>query len=428
MKEEEKKDGLLSPYRVLDLTDEKGLMCGKILADMGADVVKIEQPGGDSARRIGPFYHDEPDPEKSLFWFAYNMNKKSITLNIETADGREIFKKLVKTADFVIESYKPGYMNDLGLGYRDLEKINRGIIMVSISPFGQTGPFVDADYKVNDMIVWALSGFMHPNGDPDCAPNQITFPQAYLNGAAEAAPAAMTALYARGISGEGQHVDVSIQQALQTCNQMMTQLWDMYNVNSPKGLLKGGGAPRADGSVINNRAFYQCKDGWLFLLLGGGALKSLSLSGNALMKLIDEEGMAGDVADFDWATFDAATITQEELGHIQNDIIAPYLKTKTKLEFYEKAIERKILGCPFQDPKDIAKSPQLKAREFFVEVKYPQLDDTVTHCGPFIKLSETPLSRWEKAPVIGEHNQEFYLDELGFNAEQLHQFKQANII
>jgi crotonobetainyl-CoA:carnitine CoA-transferase CaiB-like acyl-CoA transferase len=130
---------LLSPYRALDLTDEKGFFCGRILGDFGVDVIKIEPPGGDPSRRIGPFYHDIPDPEKSLHWFAYNANKRGITLNIETADGRELFRRLVKTADFVIESFPPGYMDKIGLGYASLSQINPGIIMTSITPFGQTG-------------------------------------------------------------------------------------------------------------------------------------------------------------------------------------------------------------------------------------------------------------------------------------------------
>lgn len=115
---------MLSPYRVLDLTDEKGLLCGKLLGDLGADVIKIETPGGDSARSIGPFYHDEPDPEKSLFWFAFNTSKRGITLDIGTPGGQKIFKRLVEGADFVIESFPPGYMDRLGLGYPDLEKVN----------------------------------------------------------------------------------------------------------------------------------------------------------------------------------------------------------------------------------------------------------------------------------------------------------------
>jgi len=141
---------MLSPYRVLDLTDEKGLLCGKLLGDLGADVIKVERPGGDPARNIGPFYHDETDPEKSLFWFAFNTSKRGIALDIETADGQEVFKRLVQSADSVIESFPPGYMDRLGLGYPALEKVNPGVIMVSITPFGQTGPY--KDYKTCDIV------------------------------------------------------------------------------------------------------------------------------------------------------------------------------------------------------------------------------------------------------------------------------------
>ena len=120
------KKSLLSLYRALDLTDEKGALCGRILGDFGVDVIKIEPPGGDPSRRIGPFYHDIPDLEKSLYWFAYNANKRGITLNIDTSDGRELFKRLVKTADFVIESFPPGHMDRIGLGYSALNEIKIG--------------------------------------------------------------------------------------------------------------------------------------------------------------------------------------------------------------------------------------------------------------------------------------------------------------
>ena len=135
----EKVEGLLSPYRVLDLSDEKGQFCGKLMGDMGADVIKIERPGGDAARNIGPYYKDEIDPEKSLYWFSMNTSKRGITLDIEKPEGADIFKKLAEKADFIIESFQPGYMDSLGLGYSDLEKLNPGIILVSVTPFGPTG-------------------------------------------------------------------------------------------------------------------------------------------------------------------------------------------------------------------------------------------------------------------------------------------------
>ncbi len=134
-------DFLLSPYRVLDLTGQEGLLCGKILADLGADVIQVEPPGGSDARRLGPFFKDDAHPEKSLFWWAYAANKRGITLNLDSNDGRELLRRLVKEAHFLIESFPPGHMAQLGLGYADLEKINPGLVMVSITPFGQSGPY-----------------------------------------------------------------------------------------------------------------------------------------------------------------------------------------------------------------------------------------------------------------------------------------------
>ena len=119
MTEERTGQRLLTPYRVLDLTDEKGFLCGKILADMGADVIKIERPGGDPGRRLGPYYHDQPEAEKSLYWAAYNTNKRGITLDIETTTGRTLFKRLAEGADIVIEYLEPGYLDGLGLGYTE---------------------------------------------------------------------------------------------------------------------------------------------------------------------------------------------------------------------------------------------------------------------------------------------------------------------
>lgn len=155
----ENQDSLLYPYRILELAGEKCFLCGKILGDMGADVIKIEPPGGDPARSIGPFYQDRPDPERSLYWFAYNANKRGITLNLESEEGKELFKELVKTSDAVIEGFPPGDLEGLGLGYEDLCRLKPNIILTSISPFGQDGPY--RDYKGSDMVCWAMGGMMY---------------------------------------------------------------------------------------------------------------------------------------------------------------------------------------------------------------------------------------------------------------------------
>src|SRR5208282_2235562 len=159
---------VLSPYRVLDLTTERGLLCGQMLGDMGADIIKVEPPGGCSARSIGPFYKDAPHPDRSLYWWAYNRNKRAITLDIERDGGRDLLRRLVEHADFLIESHNPGYLSQRKLGFADLTRINPALIYVSITPFGQDGP--KASYADSDLIIMAAGGPLILAGDADRPP------------------------------------------------------------------------------------------------------------------------------------------------------------------------------------------------------------------------------------------------------------------
>ena len=156
---------MLEGYRALDLTDEKGFLCGKILAELGVDVIKVERPGGDPSRNMGPFWHDQVNPEKSLYWFAYNSSKRGITLDIESEDGKRIFRDLIKSADIVIESFNPGYLENLGFGYSDLCGIKRGIILTSITSFGQKGPY--SRFKALDLVIMGMAGELFLTGDSD---------------------------------------------------------------------------------------------------------------------------------------------------------------------------------------------------------------------------------------------------------------------
>jgi len=212
MPNSENHDAALADYRVLDLTTDTCAYCGKILADLGADVIRIEPPGGDPSRNTGPFYKEAPDPEKNLNWWAYNTSKRGVTLNLETAEGKDLLRRLANTADALIESFPPGYMDSLGLGYAALSEANPGIIVTSISAFGQTGPY--RDWKGPDIVGWALGGQAFTTGDEDRAPCRISFPQAYLHAANHAASATLAALYHREITGEGQYIDVSMQEAV----------------------------------------------------------------------------------------------------------------------------------------------------------------------------------------------------------------------
>jgi crotonobetainyl-CoA:carnitine CoA-transferase CaiB-like acyl-CoA transferase len=200
---------MLSAYRVLDLTDERGLACGQILADLGADVIQVEPPDGSTARRVGPFYKGEPDPERSLHWWAFSRGKRSVALDLDDPDGQRALRRLVEGADFLIESEEPGAMAARGLGYDDLAALNPRIVYVSVTPFGADGP--KAHYAATDLIVQASAGAMTLTGDPDRPPLRTGGVSAWSYAGVEAAGAALIAHYACLRSGRGQHVDVSAQ-------------------------------------------------------------------------------------------------------------------------------------------------------------------------------------------------------------------------
>ncbi len=423
MRENDRSQGIesmLSFLRVLDLTDEKGFLCGKILADLGADVIKIEPPGGDHARHIGPFYDDLPDPEKSLFWFAFNTNKRSITLNIETSDGREIFRKLVKTTDVVIESFPPGYMDKLCLGYSTLSEIDKKIILTSISPFGKTGPY--KDFKATDIIALAMSGFLYLCGVPDRAPVAIVFPQAYLNAGAEAAGGTMIALYYREKAGEGQHVDVSLQHSLVMAGFNSIPFWE-----TERFILQRAGHFRTGFlQPAKVRQTWPCKDGWVSFTLFGGSVGAQT--NRRLIEWMNDEGMASDfLRGLDWDNLDMAKITQGMVNLIEEHILR-FFESHTKLDLYDGALKRRIMLYPVSTLSDIIESPQLKARDFWVDVEHPELSGKITYPGAFAKASETPLQIRRRPPLIGEHNQEIYEKELGLSKGELIILNQGGII
>lgn len=435
MKKEEKTEGMLSPYRVLDLTNEKGLLLGKLLGDLGADVVKVERPGGDPARNIGPFYHDEPNPEKSLFWWVFNTSKRGITLNIETANGQEIFRKLVKSADFLLESFTPGYLDKLGLGYSELEKSNPGLIMVSITSFGQTGPY--KDYKDSALVAGAMGGVLDQFDDIDRPPTWIGHhSQPYLLGSMEAAAGAMMALYHRGTTGEGQHVDVSIQEAVgrqpSARRRIDPSLFANIATPSKKDMEKDGTIKqkgRSGGGTFVQptriRRIWPCKDGYVVLLWWAGI--NAKRWNMPLVNWIDSEGMAGYLKEFDWDSFDWRTVTQEEVDRMEEPTVE-FFKNHTKAEILEGALKYKAMVYPVSTSADILANLQLEGRGFWEEIDHPELGETITYPGSFGIFSEAPSSISCRAPLIGEHNREIYEKELGLSTEDVLALKQTGVI
>ena len=279
---EKNREFLLSPYRVLDLTDERGLLCGKILADLGPTLSRWSPQGEAPPGTLALFTMMMSIRKRASSGVAYAVNKRGITLNLHTSDGRELLRRLVKEAHFLVESFPPGYLDGLGLGYMDLANINQSLVMVSITPFGQDGPY--AHHKAPDIVGMAMGGFMYLTGDGDRPPIRVGFPHFYLHGAAAGATGAMIAHTHRSLTGEGQHVDVSCQQAVAKTLAHAPQSWDMEGV-----LVKRMGAYRQTSGETLVRVNWRCKDGHVnYMLQGGGP--GVARSTRALLNWMDEEG------------------------------------------------------------------------------------------------------------------------------------------
>ena len=413
------REGMLSPYRVLDLTDERGILCGKILADLGADVIQIEPPGGSSARRIGPFYQDEPGPDSSLFWWSYAANKRSISLNLHAPDGRALLKRLLPTADFLVESGAPGELASLGLGYADLAAVNPALIVVSITPFGQTGPY--ADYQAPDLVGIGMAGLMYVTGDPDRAPVRVGFPHFYLHGAGAGAAGAMLAHAHRTRTGAGQHVDVSCQDAVARALANAPQSYALDGA-----IIKRQGSYRQTGSDNYMRITWPCRDGFVNFLFSGGA--GAGASANNLVRWMAEEGM-GDayMESLDFTQWGYGTITLEMMERMV-PVIERFMRTHTKQELFDGAVSRRLLLFPVATPRDICADPQLAARGYFRQVPHAAFDEPLTLPGPFANSSACPIELRYPPPMLGEHNRAVYVDELGLQPQELARLREINAV
>ena len=414
---------LLSGYRALDLSEGGTMIGGQMLGDIGVDIIKVEPPGGSPSRNHGPFYKDRPDPRCSLFWFAYNAGKKSITLNLQTADGQAIFKKLNRNVDFVIESFSPGYLDGLGLDYDTLSQINPRLILTSITWFGRSGP--KAGYKGSDLIAWAAGGELLLSGEADRAPNWLSFPQASLHGGAYAASATMVAHWYREQSGDGQLVDVSIQEIVPYLPEaFIVPAWDLIQYE-----YKRSGMHYTTSTGVDLACTFACQDGYVSMYVLAGDVTMLD-SSKALQTWIVEEGKAPDwFKTFNWeAEYDASKVTQETADRIEG-VVTDFVKTKTKAEIYEAAMTRRILAAPVSTAKDVSEDHHLEARDFWLTVNHPELQDAITYARYPIKPTDPAAFKDRgRAPLIGEHNAEIYTNGLGLSKDDLVMLKQAGVI
>ena len=413
---------MLNPYRVLDLTTERGLLCGQILADLGADVIKIEPPGGSPARKLGPFYQDQEDAEHSLYWWAYNRNKRGITLDITRSEGQDLLRRLARGAKFLIESDNPGALAQYGLSYAELAADNPGLIYVSITPFGQDGP--KASYADSDLVILASSGPLVITGDEDRPPVRLSVPQGYLHASAAAAPAALIALHESHRSNQGQHIDISAQQAAAQATQSTILSAPLNDAETRR--MAGG----AKMGPLEIRLLWPAKDGHVSIAyLFGSAFAHFT---KRLMDWIYEEGFCDkDVQQMDWVEmggllFGGDPKTLEDYERLKL-IVEDFTKTKTKEELFQNALDRGLLVAPVTTIDEVVESEQLESRQYWTAVDHEEMGKAFAYPGPFAKFSEQPIAYKRRPPKIGEHNAEVY-GELGLDAQALAELQNKGII
>jgi crotonobetainyl-CoA:carnitine CoA-transferase CaiB-like acyl-CoA transferase len=403
--------GPLAGLRVLELADEKGQFCGKLLGDLGADVVKIEPPGGEPNRHVGPFLDDIPHPERSLSFWHYNTSKRSITLHLATADGRQIFSRLAGTADVILETFRPGFLASLELGYESLREQNPRLIMCSLTPFGQTGPW--RDYLSSDLLHMAAGGEMASCGydEADVADAPPIAPgggNAWHMGCHFAYMGIMAALVHRTVAGQGQYIDVSIHEACA----LTTEAAITNYVYRGEVLRRQTGRHHAAGATP--RTQFRAKDGTYVCALVGGRLNPKFV--RDLAELLDSYGMAGDLKDPKYQ--DLAFITANT-SHIIDDLVADFIASLPAEEVYHAAQARGFTWGAVRAPEMLLDDGHLHDRGFWKQVEHPEIGRSFVYPGEAAIYNGSPWRISRRAPLVGEHNTEIFCDELGLSRGEL---------
>jgi benzylsuccinate CoA-transferase BbsE subunit len=413
--------GPLAGYRVLDLADEMAALCGKMFADLGADVIKIEPPGGCPTRRIPPFLSARPGPEDSCFFQATAAGKRSVVLDLTRDRGRELVSDLAARAGFLVESFPAGYADGLGLSYAALAERNPSLIYTSVTPFGDRGP--GATWRAADIVGWAAGGMMAMMGAPRRPPLQVGVPQAFSHGASEAAVASMLAHLERERSGLGQKVVVSMQAA----NVWATNAETAFPVLEGRSLARSGIIPAG----MPRTSIYRCADGYVQLMVGGGMFLSTTVG---LLDWLAEFGPVPDVvAAIDFATWTPERFRSGDPGFLAelaacNAAISDLLLRVTKAQIVSRSDANGWVVAPVSTMADVACDRQLAARNFYQQVEHPGLGRDLTLAGPFARLSGSPAPPARRAPILGEHTAEVLQGELGLTAAEFAALEAAGVI
>lgn len=389
-------DRALTGLRVLDLTDETGHLAGRILADLGAEVLKIEPPGGDPLRKRGPFVGGEPHPDCGVSWIARNLGKRSLVLDLTLPGDAERLRALARQADVLIESFMPGRLDALGLGSAARRALNPRLVVCSITPYGQSGP--KSDRRGSDLTALAASGNLFMTGDADRAPVRCSMPVTHYHGGGEAAAGVLFALWQRNATGQGQHVDVALQELMLMPNMSHpAQAW----VQGYRGQ-RSGNSNRVGDTV--QPEIWPCKDGFVSFALRGGRARIPGLI--AITKYMDEQGMAPPVLkDRDWTKHNSNLLTQPEVDAIAAPFAA-FFKTKTMQELYDAACTRRLMLAPANTEREVLGSRQLNARAYFAELAAPRRGGERLPFAP--RFAAFPLAAvGERAPALNDASDGF---------------------
>jgi len=401
-------DQALSDIKVIEFGNlVPAAYCTKLMAELGAEVIKIEHPGlGDEARSIEPFARNMPGIEKSGLFAYLNTSKLSVTLDPGTVRGKAIFMELVKWTDILVENHPPGEMEALGLTYEILEKVNPGLIMTSITPFGQTGPH--RNYKARELTTYHAGGYGFISTvciqEPVMPPVKAGGRQSQFGGGQAAAVATMCALFARKRMGQGQHVDLSIQELMAGQNESAVEHWT-FNDNEMGGLTN---------PVVQPITPLECKDGWIFLMC---------VEEHQFDKLVELMGNP------EWAKGELFKdrFVRAEYADALVPLLTDWTMQYTKNEVFQMCQAAHIpVGADYSS-EEVVNSPHLEAREFFVEIDHPVIGRAKYPGAPY-RLSETPWRIRRHAPLLGEHNEEIFCGRLGYSREDLVKLRQAGVI
>ena len=403
--------GPLAGLRVLELADEKGQFCGKLLGDHGADVIKIEPPGGCGVRRIGPFLDGVPHPDRSLTFWYYNTSKRGITLDLERAEGARLFRRLAAGTDVILETWAPGRLTGLGLGYEALSKDNPGLIVCSLTPFGQTGPW--RDYKSSDLVHMAAGGEMASCGYdeedvPGAPPIAPGGGNAWHMGGHYAYMAIMAALVHRTVSGEGQYIDASIHEAcaLTTESAIANYIYRGETLKRHTGRHHSPGpAPRTQ---------FRAKDGRYV-----NALVSGRLNPGYMKQLAAFLGAYGMAADLDDPKYQDPKVIEASTSHIIDEVVADFIASLPAEEIYHAAQERGFTWAAVRAAEELVKDAHLADRGFWKTLDHPELGRSFVYPGEAAIFNGSPWRVSCRAPLTGEHNVEILGGELGLSRTEL---------